>query len=61
VGKEGRSRRAETVDCSRGDTLIREYFKRSTYAFRVLVLVTIVGALLGLLAAQAMLFYFRNY
>jgi hypothetical protein len=41
--------------------LIREYFKRSTYAFRVLVMVTIVGALLGLLAAEAMFFYFKYY
>jgi hypothetical protein len=41
--------------------VIREYFKRSTYAFRVLVMVTIVGALLGLFAAETMLFYFRNY
>jgi hypothetical protein len=41
--------------------VIRDYFKRSTYAFRVLVMVTIVGALLGLLAAQAILFYFKYY
>jgi hypothetical protein len=41
--------------------VIREYFKRSTYAFRVIVLAMIVGALLGVLAAEAMLFYFRNY
>jgi hypothetical protein len=41
--------------------MIREYLKRSTYALRVLVMAVIVGALLGLLAAEAMLFYFKYY
>ena len=41
--------------------MIREYFKRSTYAFRVLVMALIIGALLGMLAAEAMLFYFKYY
>lgn len=61
MGEERPARQAEDVDRSRGNALIREYFKRSTYAFRVLVMVVIVGALLGLLAAEAMLFYFKYY
>ena len=41
--------------------MIRAIIKRTSSPFVVLVLVTLLGALLGLLAAEAMLFYFKYY